>query len=515
MPLRLYNTLTRTQEEFTPLDPAGRLVRFYTCGPTVYDYAHVGNFRAFLNADVLRRTLEYLGYEVRHVMNITDVGHMTDDANPDGGGEDKMEQAARRLLEAKKSGTLPEGVDLDPGDPWAIASFYADAFILDAKQLGMKVVEEADSCPELLPRPTQYIESMIGMVQKLVDDGHAYVAADGVVYFDVASFPDYGHLSGNTLEELRSGEGGRVDMETQAVKRNPSDFMLWKPDPSHVMKWDSPWGTGYPGWHLECSVMAMSLLGEGTDGQVDLHSGGEDNIFPHHECEIAQSRCANGTPSFARYWFHTRHLMVDGSKMSKSEGTFYTFRDLLERGASPAAIRLELIKTHYRVNSNFTLQGVKDSQRQVDRWAKAQAWLADHAGESRPGPGPLVGALDRFEESLCNDLNIAGAIGVLSEAVGSIPMHGEEGQDGEGTWSEDLAALERMDMVLGVLDLEREALQPTDVDEDAIQAAIESRNAARDSRDWAEADRIRDELLEQGIAIKDDPGGTTWSRVIL
>ena len=260
MPLRLYNTLTRTHEEFSPLDPDGRLVRFYTCGPTVYDYAHVGNFRAFLNADVLRRTLEYLGYEVRHVMNITDVGHMTDDANPDGGGEDKMEQASRRLQEAKKSGTLPEGVDLDPGDPWAIASFYADAFIEDARQLGMKVVEEARSCPELLPRPTEYIESMIDMVSQLVEDGHAYVGSDGVVYFDVASFPDYGRLSGNTLEELRSGEGGRVDMETQAVKRNPADFMLWKPDPSHVMKWDSPWGTGYPGWHLECSVMSEKYL---------------------------------------------------------------------------------------------------------------------------------------------------------------------------------------------------------------------------------------------------------------
>ena len=512
MPLRLYNTLTREQDEFTPLDPSGRVVRFYTCGPTVYDYSHVGNFRAFLNADVLRRTLELLGYEVRHVMNITDVGHMTDDANPDGGGEDKMELASRRLLEAKKSGSLPEGVDIEPSDPWAIATFYADAFIEDARRLGMKVIADADADPTLLPRPTQYVRQMIELIERLIESDHAYVADDGVVYFSVDSFPDYGRLSGNTLDALRSGEGGRVDMSTQAVKRNPSDFMLWKPDSSHTMKWDSPWGVGYPGWHLECSVMASALLGSDTDDQIDLHSGGEDNIFPHHECEIAQSRCASGSPSFARYWFHTRHLMVDGGKMSKSLGNFFTIRDLIDRGVSPAAIRLELIKTHYRANSNFTMQGLKDSQRQIDRWRKARAWLAEHANASRPGPGPLVVGLQRFEDALCSDLNVAGALGVLNEAIGELPMQDGDAADGDGTWAEDLAALDRMDTVLGVLTLE--STGGGDVDEAAILTAIDARIAARDAKDWAEADRIRDELLEMGIAIKDGAEGTTWSKVI-
>jgi cysteinyl-tRNA synthetase len=515
MPLHLYNTLSRSQEEFVPIDPTGERVLFYSCGPTVYDYSHVGNFRAFLNADVLRRTLEFLGYEVRHVMNITDVGHMTEDANPDGGGEDKMELASRRLLEAKKSGALPEGVDIDPNDPWAIANFYADAFIEDARRLGMKVVADAVAEPELLPRPTQYIEQMITLIEGLIESDHAYVADDGVVYFSVDSFPDYGRLSGNTLDALRSGEGGRVDMSTQAVKRNPADFMLWKPDPSHTMKWDSPWGEGYPGWHLECSVMASSLLGTETGDQIDLHSGGEDNIFPHHECEIAQSRCASGSPSFARYWFHTRHLMVEGGKMSKSLGNFFTIRDLMDRGVSPAAIRLELIKTHYRVNSNFTLQGLKDSQRQVDRWHKAHDWLGEHAAESRPAPGPLVEGLNRFETAISSDLNIAGAMGVLNEAISALPMQSESSLDGggDGTWAEDLAALERMDVVLGVLELESSGGGGV-VDEVAILAAIEARKMARDAKDWAGADRIRDELLEMGIAIKDGAQGTTWSQVL-
>ena len=210
----------------------------------------------FLNADVLRRTLEVIGYEVHQVMNITDVGHMTEDTLIDGGGEDKMEVAAKRLKEAKKSGSLPDDVDIDPDDPQAIAHFYADAFIKDAKTLGLLIVVDAKINPELMPRPTQYIKQMISMVETLVAKGHAYVADDGVVYFDVSTFERYGELSGNTLEALRSGEGGRVDMETQSLKKSPADFMLWKPDDRHIMRWASPWGEGYPGWHLECSVMA-------------------------------------------------------------------------------------------------------------------------------------------------------------------------------------------------------------------------------------------------------------------
>jgi len=514
MTLRLYNTLTHQEEDFTPIDPAGKAVTFYSCGPTVYDYAHIGNFRSFLNADVLRRTLELLGYSVRHVMNMTDVGHMTDDDQADGGGEDKMEVAARRLLEAKKAGTLPPGSNIDPNDPYAIADFYANAFVSDAKSLGLKVVIEAEKNPSLLPRPTRYIEGMIKLIEQLIDRDHAYVASDGVVYFDVQSFPNYGKLSGNTPDSIRAGEGGRVSKSHQAFKRHPADFMLWKPDPKHLMKWPSPWGEGYPGWHLECSVMAMALLGQDTDGVIDLHSGGEDNIFPHHECEIAQTCGATGKPTFANYWFHTRFLIVEGEKMSKSKGNFFTVKDLIARGASPAAIRLELIKTHYRSQANFTMQGLKDSQRMIDRWARLHDWLTQHALDSPPtsSVGPLASAIVPFKHALQSDLNVSGAIAALNEAAGMCDVSAPPDVPG---LKDELAALRQMDSVLGVLDLQREASTTAgDVDVALIESRINERNAARKNKDFATSDRIRDELLAKGIAIKDGPEGTTWSRVI-
>lgn len=515
MTFRIYNTLTNSEEDFVPLDPMWREVTFYSCGPTVYDYAHIGNFRSFLVADVLRRALELHGFEVMHVMNITDVGHMTDDELADGGGEDKMEQAANRLAEAKKSGKLPPGVDVDPADPYAIADFYADAFLEDARMLGLKVALEQVEHPELMPRPTRYVEQMVELISTLIDKGHAYVGTDGVVYYDVQSFPDYGRLSGNTPDSIRSGEGGRVCQMNQAVKRHPADFLLWKPDASHIMKWPSPWGEGYPGWHLECSVMAATLLAN-DEGMIDLHSGGEDNLFPHHECELAQTRGATGADYFARYWLHGRHLMVEGEKMSKSKGNYFTVRDMIARGVSPAALRLELIKTHYRSNANFTFQGLKDSQRQVDRWAKLRNWLTEHKDAAIDGAvGPLAQALPDFKEALGDDLNIARAIGVLSEAVSQIRTDSPPpAVEGMATYASELDALNAMDSVLGVLDLEREA-SGADGDEAAvIQEKIARRLEARAAKDWAAADAIRDELLSMGIAIKDGPEGTTWSRVV-
>ncbi len=517
MTLRLYNTLTNQEEDFAPLDPTGKRVTFYSCGPTVYDYAHIGNFRSFLNADVLRRTLELVGYEVVHVMNMTDVGHMTDDDIADGAGEDKMQVAATRLLEAKKSGNLPEDAsDIDPTDPYAVADFYADAFVDDARRLGLKLIHEADERPELMPRPTRYIEPMIQLVKTLIENDHAYLADDGVVYFSVQSFPAYGRLSGNSPDKIRSGEGGRVNEATQAVKKHPADFMLWKPDPSHVMKWPSPWGEGYPGWHLECSVMAMALLGANTDGVIDIHSGGEDNIFPHHECEIAQTCGATGQAHFARYWFHTRFLIVEGQKMSKSKGNFYTLRDLIAKGASPAAIRLELIKTHYRSQANFTFQGLTDSQRQVDRWSRLHDWLDENSAAPLDEPGPLTAALPTFKAALCADLNVSGAIGTLNEAAG---RHDTSVQPpaatGAHTYADELRALNAMDSVLGVLDLQHQAsLAQSDLDVSQIELLIARRNTARTAKEWAAADRLRDELLEMGIAIKDGPNGTTWSPVV-
>ena len=508
MPLDLYNTLSKQMERFEPLSPDGP-VTFYSCGPTVYDYAHIGNFRSFLNADVLRRTLEVMGHDVGHVMNITDVGHMTEDADPDGGGEDKMEVASRRMLEDKKSGKLPEDADVDPNDPMAIANFYAEAFLEDARMLGLKVAFEVVERPDLMPRPSMMVPEMVTLIETLIERDHAYVAADGVVYFDVQSFPDYGRLSGNTLDAVRSGEGGRVDMATQAVKRNPADFMLWKPDSKHLMRWPSPWGEGYPGWHLECSVMAREILGD----VIDLHSGGEDNIFPHHECEIAQSRCATGSQSFARYWFHTRHLVVEGEKMSKSKGNFFTVRDILEKGVTPGALRLELVRTHYRQNANFTMQGLKDCSRMVDRWCRLHdqlsAGMISESGRERP----LSAALSRFTECLCDDLNLARAIGVLNEASTIARVTEGRGVSDPEVAAAELEALRKMDHVLGVLDRNEQAVSEAGDDLTArVEALIAARTAAKSEKDWAAADAIRDELNELGIAIKDGPDGTTWSR---
>ncbi|TVQ53666.1 MAG: cysteine--tRNA ligase, partial [Phycisphaerales bacterium] len=515
----LYNTLTKREEEFTPLDPTGKRVTFYSCGPTVYDYAHIGNFRSFLNADVLRRALELVGYEVEHVMNITDVGHMTDDDVADGSGEDKMEVAAKRLAEAKKSGKLPpEAKNVDPHDPYAIADYYTNAFLDDARTLGLKVAHEVQDRPEIMPRPTRMIPEMIEMIETLIAKDHAYVGSDGVVYFDVQSFEEYGKLSGNTPDQIRSGEGGRVDAATQAIKHHPADFMLWKADPKHVMKWPSPWGEGYPGWHLECSVMAVKLLGRETGGVIDLHSGGEDNIFPHHECEIAQSCCASGADHFARYWYHTRFLIVEGEKMSKSKGNFFTVRDLLAKGASPAAIRLELIRTHYRTNANFTFQGLQNTQRQIDRWAKLRDWLETNREKNLPesGPGPLEQGLEAFKHALCSDVNVAGAIGALNEAAGKHnPAQDAPTGSGDRRYADELTALDRMNSVLGVLDLDRSAASTDDDPErETIETKIAERAAARKNKDFARSDEIRDELLAMGIAIKDGPEGTTWSRLV-
>jgi cysteinyl-tRNA synthetase len=507
--LNLYNSLTRRLEAFTPLDSAGKRVTFYSCGPTVYDYAHIGNFRSFLNADLLRRTLELLGHEVVHVMNMTDVGHMTDDV-AGGEGEDRMEKASRRLLEAKKSGTLPDDAqDVNPRDPYAIAEFYAAAFLHDARRLGLKVAHEFDRHPELMPRPTRYIGEMIELVESLLDKSHAYVAGDGTVYFDVQTFTDYGRLSGNTVDKLREGEGGRVDTAHQAHKRHPADFLLWKPDPTHLMRWPSPWGEGYPGWHLECSVMAQTLLGRDTNGVIDIHSGGEDNIFPHHECEIAQTRCAFGSEAFARYWFHTRHLIVEGEKMSKSKKNFYTLNDLMARDASPAAIRLELTKTHYRTNANFTFQGLKDAQRQIDRWSRLEEAL-ESGSASAADATPLTSALEEFKRALSDDLNVAGALGALNRGVGGYTI-GDAATDADG--KAELAALRSMLSTLGVDELERRPVGGAR-DETAIEAMIEKRNTARAEKDWDESDRIRDELVEMGIALHDGPDGTTWTRTV-
>jgi cysteinyl-tRNA synthetase len=520
--VRLHNTLTREAGELLP-ERHGRAFRFYSCGPTVYDDAHIGNFRSFLNADILRRALELLGHRVKHVMNITDVGHMTEDSSADGGGEDKMAVAGKRLAEAKKSGKLPPGAEIDPGNPNAIADFYAGRFLEDARLLGLKVALEAEAIQaaggdpgQLMPRPTRCIPQMVRMIEELVGGGHAYVASDGAVYFDVRSFPAYGRLSGNTLDSLREGAGERIDAAHQAAKRHPADFLLWKPDPRHLMRWPSPWGEGYPGWHIECSAMARMLLGD----EIDIHSGGEDNIFPHHECEVAQSCCATGLPLFSRTWFHTRHLQVEGEKMSKSKGNFFTARDLFAKGVTPAALRLELVRTHYRSNANFTMQGLQDCQRMVDRWSRVHAQLVDSScaavAAGRTGPdealaaGPFEQALAAFTDALCDDLNVARAIAALNEAIGA--------GRGAGTHCphRELSSLLAMDSVLSVLGRNAPVTGAAPAEDPAfveqVEALIALRAAARVAKDWPESDRIRAELTALGVTVKDGPSGATWAR---
>ncbi|MEM9065780.1 MAG: cysteine--tRNA ligase [Planctomycetota bacterium] len=512
MPFELYNTQTNQREPVRPADATR--VTFYSCGPTVYDDAHIGNFRSFLAADLLRRWLESplceLDFDgeisrgprtVIHVMNITDVGHMTDDDNADGAGEDKMEAAQRRLTDAKKSGKLPAGVEIDPTDQLAIARFYTDRFMQDARKLGLKVALEADSDPSLMPRATDNVEGMIALIQRLIDQGAAYQAGDAV-YFSVESYPAYGVISGNTIDDIRAGAGGRISDDDQQSKRHPADFLLWKRDPRHAMRWESPWGEGYPGWHLECSVMALDRLDPQSSGTIDLHSGGEDNIFPHHECENAQSCCATGAERFARHWFHPRFLMVEGDKMSKSKGNFLTARDLFAKGHEPAAVRLELIKTHYRSNANFTEQGLKDAERLVNRW---RAFIDKATDQSGGDEAARTHATQAFAKSMNDDLNIAGALGALNAWIGDTPR----------PTADDAKLMRTFDDVLGVLTLERPKQADTGIaiftgglePDDRVVQMLEERRAAKKAKDFAEADRIRDELTEMGYAIKDAPEG--------
>ena len=526
--LVLHNTATRADEPFAPADP--ERVTFYTCGPTVYDDAHVGNFRAFLTADLLRRWLESPLCAVRtdtgqthrgprrveHVINITDVGHMTQDDLADGGGEDKMQAAARRLQQAnqqKKSGTAHESQSVDPSDPASIASFYADRFIEDAQRLGMRAASEVAQRPEVMPRATDHIRAMIEQIETLERKGLAYVAGEPgarAVYFDVQRAPGYGRLSGNTLERLRGGAGGRVTDEHQRGKRHPADFLLWKEDERHLMKWPSPWGTGYPGWHIECSAMALELLDpSGELGEIDLHSGGEDNIFPHHECEIAQSRGVTGRERFARCWVHTRFLRVEGEKMSKSAGNFFTPRALMAEGHQPAAVRLELIRTHYRSNADFSKQGLTDAARMVDRWRR---FVETGRASSEPGVRNAEVAA-AFAEAMHNDLHAATAIGAINAWINRV---NEAGSPNNSPTRADAALLaEEFDPVLGLLELpvleaKREGgvvwLPGVEPDPE-VEAMVARRTDAKKTKDFQTADAIRDELAARGLSVKDVAGG--------
>jgi len=465
--LRFYNSLTRKEELFSPLHTPN--VTMYNCGPTVYHYAHLGNFRSYVFADLLRRFLEYKGYKVKQVMNITDVGHMTSDFDH---GDDKMEVAARR---EKKS-------------PAQIADFYERAFFEDIERLNIRQAWK-------YPRATKHIPEMIALVEKLVEKGYAYVS-NRSVYYDVTTFGNYGDLSGNTLTQLRAG----ARIEVNPDKRNPWDFALWIHDPRHRIYWQSPWNDhGYPGWHLECSVMSMKYLGE----TLDIHTGGEDNKFPHHECEIAQSEAATGN-KFVRYWLHVKHLIVEGRKMSKSKGNFYTLRDLLSGGKNPRAIRYLLLSTHYRQQSNFTSDGIEAAQNAIDRLDQFMAAMRSCRSASgaihNQVSNFIVETRRRFEDALDDDLNISQGLAAIHNfitEINKITVNRTEA-------SEVANLILELDQVLG-LGLEK----PTEkiALPEGIEELIQEREDARRVEDFAKADQIRQELAEKGILLEDTSEG--------
>jgi cysteinyl-tRNA synthetase len=466
--MKLFNTLTNRKEAFEPLEPGK--VRMYNCGPTVYNFATIGNFRSFVFADVLRRALEYFGYEVTQVMNITDVGHMVDDADA---GEDKMAKAAR---EEKK-------------DPWQLAEYYTRAFFEDINALGLKQ-------PEFFPKATEHVGEMIGIIEELLARGHAY-RVNGNVYYEVDTFEGYGKLSGNTIEQLEAGARVEVNRE----KKKPYDFALWKRDPRHIMQWDSPWGRGFPGWHIECTAMSRKYLGP----QLDIHTGGEDNIFPHHECEIAQAEGATGLHPFVRCWMHARFLLVEGQKMSKSLGNFYTLRDLTEKGYAPLAIRYVLMSTHYRQPLNFTLDGIDAAKEAIRRLKDFRRGLkeADAPQDNPELDGVLATGRQGFDEALADDLNTSAALAAVFDMVRAVNRL-ELSRAGA---RKALDLLADLDGVLGVLgDEETEALDAE------IEALIRQREEARAQRDFATADKIRKDLAARGILLEDGPSGTRWKR---
>jgi cysteinyl-tRNA synthetase len=494
--LRLYNSLTKQKEHFAPLDGrqklTGRrktktkLVTMYNCGPTVYDYVHIGNLRSFLIADLLRRYLEFSGYKVRQVMNITDVGHMTSDAEA---GEDKLEVAARR---EKKS-------------PWEIAEFFTQAFFDDIKKLNFKLAWK-------YPRATDHIKEMIRLVEKLIKNGFAY-ERNGSVYFDLSKFPNYGKLSGNTVDDLLAG--ARVEVVSE--KKNPYDFALWIEKPKHAMQWKAPWSrvAGYPGWHLECSAMSMKYLGE----TFDIHTGGEDNKFPHHECEIAQSEGATGK-QFVRYWLHVKHLMIEGEKMSKSKGNFYTLKDVLDKGYSPRTVRYLLLSTHYRDPLNFTFDGLSAAEEALCRldelWTKldgAAKVLRGQNGKKAKGLPPRTkGVLslqhivqesrEDFIRAMDDDLNISKALAVLFNFAHKVNAALSSAVD-----RADLVKVRRLlkefDSVFGFgfRGVHAEKIPAK------IKKLLEEREQARASKDWKRADELRSEIFKLGYVVEDTAEG--------
>jgi cysteinyl-tRNA synthetase len=475
MALRLYNTLGRRLEIFEPLTPGE--VRMYTCGPTVYDRAHIGNFRTFVWEDLLRRYLRLSGFRVIPVMNLTDV-------------DDRTIKAA-----IERGGSLAE-----------ITQPVERSFFQDWEVLGLESVEHT-------PRATDHVEGMIELVRRLESAGMTY-ERDGSIYFAIDRFPGYGRLIDLDPGELRPGE--RVEGDEEYSKENPRDFVLWKGGArdveGEVAVWDSPWGPGRPGWHLECSAMAMEYLGE----QLDIHTGGVDNIFPHHVNEMAQSEAVTGK-SFARHWLHAAHLLVDGGKMSKSLGNIHTVESLVESGARPSAIRYLLLSAHYRTQLNFTLEGLAAADRAVTRLTefriRLRAIVADAV--SAEGVDEAHNVVDTwrdaFHGAMDEDLGVSGALGATFDLVREGNAALDEGRLDRSGAEQFLNALDRFDAVFGVLAMRDQENQAVDPDfAHWVEERIQARAQARAERDFAAADLIRRELDERGVVLEDAASETRW-----
>ena len=459
-----FNTLTRKKEKFVPLEEGK--VKIYTCGPTVYDYAHIGNFRTFVFQDLLRRWLEYRGFKVIQVMNITDV-------------DDKTIRGAR-----KRNIPLREYTD-----------YYMKAFFEDIEALNLEKAE-------YYPRATEHIPEMVELIKRLMEKGYAYRGEDGSIYYDISKFKDYGKLSKLKSEELKPGARVKVD---EYGKEEARDFALWKAwdEEDGDVFWETEIGKGRPGWHIECSTMAMKYLGE----TIDIHSGGVDLIFPHHENEIAQSEAATGKP-FARYWLHSEHLLVEGRRMAKRYGNFYTLRDLIKRGYDPKAIRYLLMSTHYRQQLNFTFEGLEAAKGAVDRLTTFVRRLleADGASCGEEIKRLMVDVQKRFESAMDDDLNISVALAALFDFVRDVNKLMDENRLSRKEAEEVYDLMMKFDKVLGVIgEVKAEEKLPPEAEE-----LIRKREEARKAKDWATADRIREQLRAMGIILEDTPQGVKW-----
>lgn len=479
--MKLYNTLTRKLEDFEPQHK--NLVKLYTCGPTVYNYAQIGNLRAFIFDDTLRRALTIAGYDVQHVMNITDVGHLVSDEDE---GEDKLEKGAAR-----------EGKTV-----WEVAEYYTEAFRKDVAALNILQPNAYQGRPDGYARATDFIQDQIKLVQRLFDKGFVYQTTQAI-YFDITKLADYGKLTGQKLGDKEVA--ARKEVVTDPDKRHPFDFAVWffttGHFANHSMHWESPWGDGFPGWHLECSAIIHALL----EDPIDIHTGGVDHIGTHHTNEMAQTQAAYGH-ELSRFWLHNEFILVDGAKMSKSKGNFYTLKDLSDKGYDPLAYRLMVLQAHYRNQLNFTwesLQGAQNRLKDLQAMADLQHQADDNA--SSLGNDFFHTAMDRITAALADDLNTPEALKVLSEISSHIDTYGKGLSIVNG--DDFRTFLSFLDEAFGLNLRERPDIST------AQRKLLMERHEAREAKDWTTSDKLRDQLEKQGIGVKDTPGGWLWYRL--